>query len=183
MQVRIDTTAIVLERLLAEVPRQIKDSFKELEKMIDEDVVDMPYEEAWPVKSSMEEACRMEDETEMLESFYKSMVIMICSYCETTLLSMLPIDIQKQYKYKGNKIDSYYKAIQEHYNIKLKSIGQLWRGKKGFIKFRNDITHGKEYDITLLTPEYLNYNLKMVKDLLRTNANIISKHAEFINTH
>lgn len=138
MQVRIDTTAIVLERLLAEVPRQIKDSFKELEKMIDEDVVDMPYEEAWPVKSSMEEACRMEDETEMLESFYKSMVIMICSYCETTLLSMLPIDIQKQYKYKGNKIDSYYKAIQEHYNIKLKSIGQLWRGK---YVFRTKVGH------------------------------------------
>ena len=71
-QAHIDDTAIVLDRLLSEVPRQIKASFKELEKVIDEEVVDMPYEEAWSVKSSMETACRMEDETEMLESFYKS---------------------------------------------------------------------------------------------------------------
>lgn len=181
LQAQIDDTAIVLDRLLSEVSRQIKASFKELEKVIDEEVVDMPYEEAWSVKSSMETACRMEDETEMLESFYKSMVIMICSYCETTLLSMLPIDIQKQYKYKGKKIDSYYKAIQENYDIKLKPIGKLWRGKRGFIKFRNDITHGKEYDTTLLNSEYINSNLKMVKHLLRTTADIISRQLKFIN--
>lgn len=45
LQVQIDDTAIVLDRLLSEVPRQIKTSFKELGKIIDKEVVDMPYEE------------------------------------------------------------------------------------------------------------------------------------------
>lgn len=181
LQAQIDDTTIVLDRLLSEVPKQIKASFKELEKEIDEAGVGLSHEEAYTVKESLARAYRMEDETEMLESFYKSMVIMICCYCERTLLSMLPIDIQKQLKYKGKKIESYYKAIQEHYDIKLKSIGELWRGQRGFIKFRNDITHGREYDAELLTYENLNSNLKMVKHLLRTTADIISRHPNFIN--
>lgn len=180
LQAHIDEYAIVLERLLSEVPKQITASFKELEQEIDKTSADLPCEEASAIKDSLTMAYRIGDETIMLESFYKSMVIMICSYCETTLLSMLPIDIQKQYKNKGKKIDSYYKAIQEHYDIKLKPIGKLWRGKRSFIKFRNDITHGKEYDTTFLTSEYLNSNLKMVKHLLRTTADIISSHPNFI---
>ena len=109
------------------------------------------------------------------------MVIMVCSYCETTLLSMLPTDIQEQYKNKGRKIDIYYKAIQKYYGVKLQPIGKVWKGKCDFVKFRNDITHGKEYDNTLLAYEYLNSNLKMAKHLLRTTADIISRHPNFIN--
>lgn len=112
LQAQIDDTAIVLDRLLSEVPRQIKASFKELEKIIDEEVVDMPYEEACSVKSSMEAVCRMEDETEMIESFYKSMVIMICSYCERTLLLMLPSETATKGSRKKSKIDFYFRTLK-----------------------------------------------------------------------
>lgn len=175
LQAYIDEYAIVLERLLVEVPEQIKSSFRELEQEIDKTAADLPREEACTIKDSLIMAYRIGDETIMLESFYKSMVIMICSYCETTLLSMLPIDIQKQYKYKGKKIESYYKAIQEHYGVKLQPIGKVWKGNYDFVKFRNGITHGKEYDNTLLTSEYLYTNLKMAKHLLRSTADIIGR--------
>ena len=181
LQAHIDEYAIVLERLLVEVPEQIKSSFCELEQEIDKTAADLPSEEACTIKDSLEMAYRMDDKTEMLESFYKSMVIMVCSYCETTLLSMLPTDIQEQYKNKGRKIDIYYKAIQKYYGVKLQPIGKVWKGKCDFVKFRNDITHGKEYDNTLLAYEYLNSNLKMAKHLLRTTADIISRHTNFIN--
>ncbi len=184
LQAHIDEYARVLERLLSEVPEQIKSSFCKLEQEIDKTTADLPYEEAYTIKNSLEMAYRMDDKTEMLESFYKSMAIMICSYCETTLLSMLPTDIQGQYKNKGNKIDIYYKAIQKHYDgVKLQPIGKVWKNKRDFVKFRNAITHGKEYDNKLLTPESLNSSLKMAKHLLRTTADIISKHPDFINQH
>lgn len=183
LQAHIDEYAIVLERLLSEVPKQIKSSFRELEQEIDKAADDLPCKEACTIKDSLTMAYRISDETIMLESFYKSMVIMICSYCETTLLSMLPIEIQKKYKYKGKKIDSYYKGIQECYDIKLISIDKLWKSKEDFVKFRNGIVHGKEYDTKLLTSEYLNSNLGMAKHLLRTTADIISRRLNFINHH
>ncbi|MCM1223154.1 MAG: hypothetical protein NC548_52755 [Lachnospiraceae bacterium] len=181
LQMHIDEYAIVLERLLFEVPKQIKSSFSELKKEIEGTAVSLPPEEAYTIKSSLTEAYRMDDEAEMIESFYKSMVIMICSYCETTLLSMLPTDIQEQYKNKGRKIDIYYKTIQRYYGVKLQPIKKVWRDKCDFVKFRNDITHGKEYDNTPLTSEYINSNLKMAKHLLKTTADIISRHPNFIN--
>ena len=181
LQAHIDEYAIVLERLLFEVPEQIKSSFCELEQEIDKTTGGLPDEETCTIKDALAMAYRMDDKTEMLESFYRSMVIMVCSYCETTLLSMLPTDIQEQYKNKGRKIDIYYKAIQRYYSVKLHPIGKVWKGKCDFVKFRNDITHGKEYDNTLLTFEYINSNLKMAKHLLRTTADIISRHSNFIN--
>ena len=181
LQVHIDEYAIVLERLLSEVPEQIKSSFCELEQEIDKTADDLPVEEVYAIKDALAMAYRMDDKIEMLESFYKSMVIMVCSYCETTLLSMLSTDIQEQCRNKGRKIDIYYKAIQRYYGVKLQPIGKVWKDKCGFVKFRNDITHGKEYDNTLLTSEYLNANLKMVTHLLRTTADIISRHSNFIN--
>lgn len=181
LQAHIDEYAIVLERLLFEVPKQIKSSFSELKKEIEGTAVSLPPEEAYTIKSSLTEAYRMDDEAEMIESFYKSMVIMVCSYCETTLLSILPTDIQEQYRNKGRKIDIYYKAIQKYYGVKLQPIRKVWKDKCDFVKLRNDITHGKEYDNTLLTSEYINSNLKMVKHLLRTTADIIGRHLNFIN--
>ncbi len=181
LQAHIDEYAIVLERLLSEVPKQITSLFCELEEEIDKTAADLPDEEAGAIKDDLAMAYRMDDKTEMLESFYKSMVIMICSYCEKTLLSMLPTDIQEQYKNKGRKIDIYYKAIQKYYSVKLQPIRKVWKSKCDFVKFRNDITHRKEYDNTLLTTEYLNSNLKMAKHLLKTTADIISRHPNFIN--
>lgn len=174
LQSYIEEYAIVLERLLQEVPRQIKLSFCELEKEIEENVIDLSDEEADTMKDGLIQAYRLNDEDEMLESFYKSMVIMINCYCETTLLSMLPTDIQGRYRYKDKKIDRYYKEIQKNYDIKLKPISEVWKNMRGFVEFRNDIIHSKKYDTTLLTIDYLDLNLKEVKRLLRTTADAIS---------
>lgn len=171
LQAQIDDTAIVLDRLLSEVPRQIKASFKELEKIIDEEVVGMPYEEAWSVKSSMEAACRMEDETEMLESFYMSMVIMICSYCERTLLSMLPSETKVKQKKPESKIDAFFRTLTNLYALKdIGTIDSLWACKAQFTKLRNGIVHNKDYDTSLLNEDYIKSNLKMVRDMLKTLA-------------
>lgn len=174
LQMHIDEYAIVLERLLFEVPKQINSSFSELKKEIEGTAVGLPLEEAYTIKSSLTEAYRMDNEAEMIESFYKSMVIMICSYCETTLLSMLPIDIQEDYKYKSKKIDIYYKVIQVHYDLKPRAICKLWKEKTVFVNLRNNIVHGKKYNSSLLTHEYLNTNLQLVKNMLRTIADTIS---------
>lgn len=173
LQAQIDDTAIVLDRLLSEVPIQIKASFKELGKIIDEEVVGMPYEEGWSIKSSMEALCRMEDETEMLESFYKSMVIMICSYCERTLLSMLPSEtkVEQKQKKKTSKINFLLKTLENIYDVEdIGAIVSLWTSKKQFTRLRNDIVHNKDYDTSLLNEDYIKSNLKMVRDMLKTLA-------------
>lgn len=178
-QAHIDDTAIVLDRLLSEVPRQIKASFKEFGKIIGKEVVGMPYEEAWSVKSSMEAACRMEDETEMLESFYKSMVIMICSYCERTLLSMLPSETKVKQKKQESKIDTFFRTLTSVYDLKdIGTIDSLWTSKKQFTKLRNDIVHSTDYDTSLLNEVYIKSNLKMVRGMLRVFADKIASMKE-----
>lgn len=175
LQAQIDDTAIVLDRLLSEVPIQIKASFKELGKIIDEEVVGMPYEEGWSIKSSMEALCRMEDETEMLESFYKSMVIMICSYCERTLLSMLPSKTKEKHNKKESKIDTFFRTLTSVYDLKdIGSIDSLWTSKKQFTRLRNNIVHNTDYDSSLLNEDYIKSNLKMVRDMLRVFADKIA---------
>lgn len=182
LQAHIDEYAIVLERLLSEVPEQIKSSFYELEQEIDKTVDDLPDEEACTIKDALAMAYRMDDKTEMLESFYKSMVIMVCSYCEKTLLMMLPTKTKVKQEKEESKIDALFRVIKSTYNLnEIDSVEILWSNKKNFIQFRNDIVHGKEYDNTLLTSEYINSNLKMAKHLLRTTADIISRHTNFIN--
>ena len=173
LQAQIDDTAIVLDRLLSEVPKQIKASFKELEKEIDEAGVGLSHEEAYTVKESLARAYRMEDETEMLESFYKSIVIMICSYCERTLLSMLPSEtkVEQKQKKKTSKINFLLKTLENIYDVEdIGAIVSLWTSKKQFTKLRNDIVHSTDYDTSLLNEVYIKSNLKMVRDMLKTLA-------------
>ena len=53
LQAHIDEYAIVLERLLSEVPEQTKSSFCELEQEIDKTVDDLPDEEACTIKAAL----------------------------------------------------------------------------------------------------------------------------------
>ena len=175
LQAQIDDTAIVLDRLLSEVPKQIKASFKELEKEIDEAGVGLSHEEAYTVKESLARAYRMEDETEMLESFYKSMVIMICSYCERTLLSMLPPETKVKQKKKESKIDVFFSTLTNLYALKdIGTIDSLWSCKEQFTRLRNDIVHNKDYDTSLLNEDYIKSNLAIVRGMLRVFADKIA---------
>lgn len=174
LQAQIDDAAIVLDRLLSEVPRQIKALFKELEKEIDGAGVGLPDEEAYTVKESIASACRMEDEDEMLESFYKSMVIMVCSYCERTLLSMLPSETKVEYKKKTSKINTLFRELTDVYDLKdIGTIASLWPSITQFIRLRNDIVHNTYYDTSLLNEDCIRNNLKMVRGLLRVFADKI----------
>lgn len=171
LQAQIDDTAIVLDRLLSEVPKQIIASFKELEKEIDEAGVGLSHEEAYTVKESLARAYRMDDETEMLESFYKSMVIMICSYCERTLLSMSSSETKMKQKKQESKIDAFFRTLTNLYALKdIGTIDSLWPSKKQFTRLRNDIVHNKNYDASLLNEVYIKSNLEMIRGMLKTLA-------------
>ncbi len=171
LQVYIDETAMVLERLLTEVPLQIKSSFRELEKIIEAETAGLPYEEAWSLKSSMENGCRADDEAAMLETIYKSVVVTICSYCERTLKLILPDNIRYKRKTGESNIDALFRAVTSAFGLQdLGTIDSLWPSKKQFTRLRNDIVHNKKYDESFLNEDYIKSNLEMVKNTLRTIA-------------
>ena len=171
LQVYIDETAMVLERILTEVPLQIKSSFRELETIIEEETAELPYEEAWSLKSSMENGCRADDEVAMLETIYKSVVVIICSYCERTLKLILPDNVSYKREDGESNIDALFGAVTNALGLHdLGTIDSLWPSKKQFTRLRNDIIHNKKYDTSLLNEDYIKSNLKMVKDTLRTIA-------------
>lgn len=171
LQVYIDETAMVLERILTGVPLQIKSSFRELEKIIEEETAGLPYEEAWSLKSSMENGCRADDEAAMLETIYKSVVVTICSYCERTLKLILPDNIRYKRKTGESNIDALFRAVTSVFGLQdLGTIDSLWPSKKQFTRLRNDIVHNKKYDESFLNEDYIKSNLEMVKNTLRTIA-------------
>lgn len=171
LQVYIDETAMVLERILTEVPLQIKSSFRELERIIEKETAGLPYEEAWSLKSSMENGCRIDDESEMLEAIYKSVVVIICSYFERTLKLILPDDVNYKRENGESNIDALFRAVTSAFGLHdLGTIDSLWTSKKQFTRLRNDIIHNKKYDTSLLNEDYIKSNLEMVKNTLRTIA-------------
>ena len=112
MQAQIDDTAIVLDRLLSEVPRQIKASFKELEK---------ENEELLEVKISCSAVNIIENLQKENKSKQKAYDDCYCEYKKYKQFD----SIQKQ-KVK-DKIE-HYKELQNNYIKKYDEVNDILQG-------------------------------------------------------
>ena len=106
-----------------------------------------------------------EDEHWMIEEFYRSMVMLICSVAETTIKSLLK---NPDERFGSNFLCKAYKKLNEENSLGLKTIGKYWKGRQGFTKKRNDIAHRRR-DVDV-TKEELYEAINGVHKLLRAIA-------------
>ncbi len=177
VQAHIDETDQVLKRLLTEVPLMIKEEFHKMDnenKEIAKDSADGDVEVEQSIYNSLSKDYRMDNEDAMIQNFYKSMVLMVCSYCETSMKFMLSTRKLPRYgKKKTSYIDRLLKGINRVYGLNVK-IDLFWSGKSEFCTLRNDIAHNF-VEIPFISKEYIAVNLDGVKRLLRHLADEVDK--------
>ena len=155
LQASVDDRKEVIERLISTVPDSIKNHFKDLEykaRLQTEVDSDGDYEVYSSFLRSAYEAYHPEDEEWMIMDFYRSIVLLICSYAETTVKSLLAKPDQT---FKSNYLCCAFNQIKSESNLDLKGIGYYWPGHQQFVKKRNDIAH-RHQDV------YVNENELMV---------------------
>ena len=143
LQASVDERAVVLKILITTVPELIHTAFikcaQELEieanKCSDED-----YEVYISMYQSLSERYRLEDESLMIEEFYRSMVLLICGFAECTLKGEL---LNPNQRFKGNYLNSVYKQVNAEQKLELKGMGFYWKNHMSFKKTRNQIAHSK----------------------------------------
>lgn len=105
----------------------------------------------------------------MIIELYRSMVMLIYSFAETTIRDFLP---DPKPSFSSNYLCKAYKYLNKQFSLGLKSIGKYWKSHQSFTKKRNDIAHNrKEVDITEVE---LLEALRGVRILLRAIADAIN---------
>ncbi len=169
-EVYIDENAKTLERLILEVPVIIHQEYENKEKS-SRDIAKQNSGGDTDVFLSIYNSFieSLYGESEMIEEFYLSMVVMISRYCETTLKRIAACN--NKVKNKGiSKIDFYYKKVANKYAISLPKIESIWFDKESFSSKRNDIAH--DGDVNVTREELLN-NLEQVRLLLQNTVRLI----------
>ena len=173
VQVYIDESAIVLERLLVDVPQLIKDEFAQFDNDIDRQVEGLDQEEAYSARQYFQNAYRVEDEPDMQNSFLEAMIAMVFSYCERSLTRMLPTNKKPTQKHGESKMEATYREIITAYNLGgLDEISKYWPNVDVFRQQRNNLIHGD--NATRFTVEYVKQNLQCAHGWLRKVADEIA---------
>ena len=143
LQANVDETTEVIKRLISTVPMLIHNRFAEVEKLAysvaigesegDDDVY-------LTVFNSINGQNKPEQEEWMIQEFYRSSVLLICSFAETTLKGLLK---NPEECFKSNYLCCAYKKIREENGFKLKPIGKYWKRRQIFTKTRNDVAHNR----------------------------------------
>lgn len=114
------------------------------------------------------EMYRPDDESWMIDEFYRSMVMSICSFAEGTVRSVLS---KPDKTFKRNYLCSAIKELNTRQNLGLKEIDKYWGEWRSFIKKRNEIAHSK-CEVSA-TPQELYEAIDGVHYLLRSIADAI----------
>lgn len=181
LQASVDDRREVIERLIATVPNQIKNHFNGLEdsaRRLAEENSAGDNEEYSSILSGEYESYHPEDEERMIMDFYRSMVLLICSYAETTIKSLLAKPDQT---FKSNYLCCAFKQIKYESDLDLKGIGYYWQGHQQFVRKRNDIAH-RHQDVCVNENELM-VALSGAHSLLRAIADAIEvkrKEKQFV---
>ncbi len=182
MQARIDEKAEVLRRLISSTPALIKEEFKSLDaeaKSISENASNGAPNACDSIYRSIYASQRLEDEEWMLMEFYQSMALLIYSYLETTMKSMMKRPSKR--KWSIGFLQYSYTQIKDQYELSgFPEIGFFWPNYSSFLEKRKRITHGykdsddrNDYEETLLEEDELIKTLEGVHRLLRSIADAI----------
>ena len=172
LQASIDERSEVIARVIEEVPHLIHKQFREYEQeaeTVASDGCDGDKDVYLSIFNSILNAYNPDDEQWMIEEIYRSLVLLIVSFAETTVKHLLK-DPNQKFK-GGNYLCKAYNQVNEDLSLNLKKIGQYWKGRQDFIKVRNDIAHGRSEDP--VDKNFLLTGLSGVHKLLRAIADAI----------
>ena len=168
LQTSIDERAEVIERIITSVPELIHIRFLEYEKqaqVIARDNSDGDQDVYSTILSNVYGAYRPEDEEWMVLEFYRAMVMLICSFAETTIKRLLKNPGQS---FGSNYLCNAYNQVNRESGLGLETIGNYWPEHQDFTQKRNDITHNRK-DVIVSQGELLKA-LSGVHTLLRAVA-------------
>ena len=183
MQARIDEKAEVLRRLIGRTPALIKEEFKSLDaeaKSISENESNGDPDIRDSLYGSIYASQRLEDEEWMLLEFYRSMALLIYSYLETTMKSIMKRPSIKR-KWSIGFLQYSYTQIKDQYELSgFPEIEFFWPNYSSFLEKRKQITHGNkdyddlyDYEETFVEEDELIKALEGVHRLLRSIADAI----------
>ena len=182
MQARIDEKAEVLRRLISSAPALIKEEFKSLDaeaKSISENESNGDPDVFDSIYRSIYASQRLEDEEWMLMEFYRSMALLIYSYLETTMKSMMKMPSKRRWDI--GFLQYSFTQIKDQYELSgFPEIDFFWPNYSSFLEKRKQITHGykdsdnlNDYEETLVEEDELIKALEGVHRLLRSIADAI----------
>ena len=173
LQAKVDENCEVIRRLVSSVPTFIRSFFEKAENEAKEIALhscDFDREVNATIFNSIYGQVHPDDEECMVNEFYRSMVLLVCSYAETTIKGLLS---DPNERFKGNYLCCAFNKINKEKDLKLKKIGKYWKGRQDFIKKRNDIAHRRR-DVDI-TKEELFEALEGAHKLLRTIADALEE--------
>ncbi len=168
LQVKVDENCVVLRRLIETIPDLIHSHFKEVEKMaanIATNSCDGDVDVYLSEYNSILELYRSNDEDWMILEFYRSMCLLVYSFAETTIRGLLK---DPDEKFKNHFLCNAYNKLREENELKIKKIGQYWKGHQEFTQKRDYISHNRR-DVIVTDKELLDA-VDGVHLLLRTIA-------------
>ena len=143
LQASVDERAEVISRLISATPVLIHAKFEEYDQNARKVAVkncdgdDEVYSTIYANKLS---ASHPDDEEWMILEFYGSMVMLICSFAESTIRDLLP---DPKPSFSSNFLCNAYNYLNKVLSLNLKSIGNYWKGHQDFTQKRNDIAHNR----------------------------------------
>lgn len=148
IQASIDEKAEVIQRLISRTPDLIQNEFDAIEieaKKIAEEKCNEDPEVCRTIYNRYISQ-RAEDEVWMIMEFYQSMVLLICSFAETTLKSMMK-KTQSRRMNGVRYLDDRFAKIRDQYELtSFPEIEFFWPHYSSFLDKRNDIAHGHKDD-------------------------------------
>ena len=171
LQATIDERRDVIERLIEEVPRLIHNQFKDYEqeaKITAADSCDGDNDIYLTIYHNTLAVHNPDDEEWMIGEIYRSLVLLIVSFAETTIQKLLNNPKQK---FKGNYLESAYNQVNKEKCLNLKSIDCYWKSRNTFINIRRNIAH-QQGDVPI-NKQLLLDGLSGAHHLLRTVADAI----------
>lgn len=153
LQARIDENYEVIKRLISSVPDMIRASFAKAEddaKEIALHSCDFDRVVYFDIYKSLHDQVRPEEEEWMILETYRSYVLLICSYAETTMKSMMKRPFEKRKSGLRFIEDSFNQIKGKYQLVEVPEIVELWPNFGVFFDKRNDIAHGykdeKDYE-------------------------------------
>ena len=183
LQTSIDDKTNVLRRLISSTPILIRNEFEAIKteaQSTAEENGDGDSEVYRTILTSIYYSSRLEEEEWMVAEFYRSMALIICSFAESTLKSMIDSPLRKR-NWGQRALDDYFEQIKSKYNLtEFPDVQELWPGYDYFLDKRNDITHGykddkgyHDYQIVMIDQGDLLIALDGIHRLLRSIADAI----------
>ena len=173
LQAKVDDNCEVIARIIDTVPQLIHEQFSVYEKeaeIVAKEASGDDKEMYLSIYNSICNQNRPGDEDLMISEFYRSMVLLISGFAETTIKGLLK---DPSMKLKGNYLCTSFNLVNKEHSLGLKSIGKYWKDYNDFINKRSDIAHNnREVEVS---KDELFEDLKGVHIILRAIADAFEK--------